>query len=135
MWIIFIAFIAFIAVLAIAGRLGRARVRRIARERAGEGFTDFAAHFAGQGIPREILLNTYDYFAECYSYAVERFPVRADDGLEDVYGIEDEDLAEAVGEILEKSGRRWFTESERPRWPRVETVRDVVLYVAAAPPA
>ena len=129
MWLL-LTLIAFFVVLTW---LGIARTRRIASERVGEGFGDFAAYFAGQNIPSEILLNTYDYFEEWNSGAVERFPVRATDNVADVYGIVDEDLYDAVEEILNKSGRRWFTKSERPDAPRVETVRDIVLYVAAAP--
>jgi hypothetical protein len=50
-----------------------------------------------------------------------------------VYGCIDEDLEDAIMEILKKSGRRPFTQAELPEPPRVETVEDIVLYVAAAP--
>ena len=130
MWIILLALVAFVVV---GTWLGNVLTRRIASERAGEGFGDFAAHFTGQNIPREILLNTYDYFEEWNSGAVERFPVRATDNVADVYGIVDEDLYDAIEEVLKKSGRRGLYKSERPDLPRIETVEDIVLYVAAAP--
>ncbi|HEY0081332.1 MAG TPA: hypothetical protein VGB61_00975 [Pyrinomonadaceae bacterium] len=111
------------------------RVRRMARRRAGEGFSDFAASFVNRNVPHEVLLNTYNYFGEWNRVAGELFPVRATDNISNVYGCVEEDLDDAVGEILEKSGRRWPTHDEVPQPPAGETIEDVVLYVAAAPVA
>ena len=108
---------------------------RMARRRAGEGFSDFAAYFVDKAIPHKILVDTYEYFGDWNSLDGERFPVRPSDNISDVYGCVDEDLEDAIAEILRKSGRRWFTAAELPQPPRVETVADVVLYVAAAPVA
>jgi hypothetical protein len=111
------------------------RMRQLARRRAGEGFNDFAASFATRDVPFEILSNTYNYFGDWNRVAGELFPVRATDNISDIYGCVEEDLDDAVGEILEKSGRRWPTRDELPQPPAVETIEDVVLYVAAAPVA
>jgi hypothetical protein len=126
-----------IAVLFIGATVvSRVRMSRMARQRSGEGFSDFAASFVGEKVPFEVLLNTYNYFGEWNMVAGELFPVRATDNISDVYGCVDEDLEDAVGEILGKSGRRPFTRDELPEsLPRVETVGDVVSYVAAAPVA
>ena len=108
---------------------------RLARQRAGEGFSDFAAYFVHRNIPHEILVGTYQYFGQWNASGGELFPVRPTDNIADVYGCVDEDLEDAFDEILKKSGRRQFTEVEMPQPPRVETVEDVVRYVAAAPVA
>jgi hypothetical protein len=109
------------------------KLRIMARRRAGEGFSDFAAYFVHKGVPHEVLVNTYNYFGEWNMLAGELFPVRPTDNISGVYGCVDEDLEDAVAEILRKSGRRAFTQAELPQPPRVETVGDVVLYVSAAP--
>lgn len=110
-----------------------ARQERLARRRVGEGFSDFAASFVNKGVPPEVLVNTYNYFGEWSRVAGELFPVRPADNISDVYGCVDEDLEDAVGEILKKSGRRWSTRVELRQQARLETVEDLVLYVAAAP--
>jgi hypothetical protein len=106
---------------------------RMARQRAGEGFSDFAAHFVHRNIPHQILSDTYHYFGQWNASGGELFPVRPTDNISEVYGCVNEDLEDAVGEILRKSGRRPFTQAEMPQPPRIETVEDVVHYVAAAP--
>jgi hypothetical protein len=111
----------------------RLRLRRMARRRENSGFGDFAAHFVNRRVPLEVLVNTYDYFGELNKTADELFPVRPADNISDVYGCADKDLEEAIDEILRKSGRRSFKQAEMPQPPRVETVEDVVRYVAAAP--
>jgi hypothetical protein len=130
--ILFAALIAF----GVGGTImTNVRVRQLARRRAGEGFSDFAASFAARHVPFEVLSNTYNYFGDWNRVAGELFPVRATDNISDVYGCVDEDLDDALGEILEKSGRRWHTREELPQPPAVETIEDLVLYVAAAPVA
>jgi hypothetical protein len=111
----------------------KVRTKKLAEQRAGEGFTDFAAHFADAAVPIDILLNTYDYFEDCNSSWALNFPDRATDNISDVYGIMDEDLEDAVSEILQKCGHRWFSSSEQSEPPSIETVEDLVLYVASAP--
>lgn len=111
------------------------RLGRMARQRAGEGFSDFAAYFVHRNIPHKILVDTYEYFGRWNAVGGELFPVRPTDNISDVYGCVDEDLEDAVVEILKKSGRRPFTQAEMPQPPRVETVEDFVHYVAAAPVA
>jgi hypothetical protein len=106
---------------------------RMARRRAGEGFSDFAAHFVHRNVPHEILVDTYEYFGRWNAVAGELFPVRPTDNISDVYGCVDEDLEDAMMEVLTKSGRRPFTQAELPQPPRIETVEDFVRYVAAAP--
>lgn len=107
------------------------RMRRLAEQRKGETFYHFAAHFIGENVPEEVLRNTYDYFHD-WSGAVS-IPVRATDSIDEIYGISDEDLDEAVEAILTKSKRRLPNEEELENLPLFETVEDIVLFVAASP--
>lgn len=121
------------AVFIISAIVTRISVGRMARRRAGEGFSDFAAYFVHKNIPHQILVDTYEFFGRWNAVAGEMFPVRPTDNISDVYGCVDEDLEDALDEILRKSGRRLFTQAEMPQHPRGETVEDFVRYVAAAP--
>jgi hypothetical protein len=125
-----------IAVLFMSAALvSHVSAERMARRRAGEGFSDFAAYFVHRNIPHQILSDTYRYFGQWNAFAGELFPVRPTDNISEVYGCVDEDLEDAVSELLRKSGRRPFTQAEMPQPPRIETVEDFVRYVAAAPVA
>ena len=107
--------------------LFRLRARRMARERVGETFRDFAAQFSGQGIEGEVLLAVYRYFQQWMRRDVERFPVRPGDEIAGIYGIVDDDLDEAIEELL--TGR----ELPKPAdvLPPVNTVGDLVRLVAS----
>jgi hypothetical protein len=130
-----IIILALFALVAVGTWLIRIHNRGVARQRVGENYADFAAYFAEANIPDEILQTTYKYFQEWNSDSVVMFPVRATDNIYDIYGIVDEDLEDAVAEILKKSGRRFPTTSEIFQPPQIETVEDVVVYVTTAPAA
>jgi hypothetical protein len=121
------------AVLVVSAIWTRIRIGRMARHRAGEGFSDFAAYFVHRNIPHEILVDTYEYFGRWNAVAGELFPVRPTDNISEVYGCVEEDLEDAIIEVLGKSGRRPFTRSEMPQPPLVETVEEFVRYAASAP--
>jgi hypothetical protein len=80
-----------------------------------------------------VLKNTYDYFGKWNSTSSGVFPVHKADVIADVHGIVDEDLLDAVEEILTKSGRKLITRENMSEPPLIETVGDVVYYVASAP--
>src|SRR3954470_11046896 len=90
-----------LVVLATAATwLFRLRARRIARSRAGESYEDFAAHFVRQGIEDEVIVAVYRYFQRRMRRNVEHFPVRAGDDVTEVYGIIEDDVDDAVEELL-----------------------------------
>lgn len=107
------------------------RMRRLAEQRKGETFYHFAEHFIGEDIPKEILLNTYNYFYD-WSNAI-KIPVRATDSIDEIYGISEEDLDDAIEAILTKSGRRLPTPEELENIPVFTTVEDIVFFVNNSP--
>ncbi len=124
--------LAIIVLIIIHSIINGIRIRRIAKKREGETFRDFANYFAETDVPYDVLKNTYEYFEEWNSNSSVVFPVRSTDSIADVYGIVDEDLQDAVEEILKKSTRHFIKREETLEIPQVETVEDVVLYVASA---
>lgn len=126
-WVFLGAVLAFLVTTATG--LFRIRARRMARERAGESFRDFAAQFSGQGIENEVLLAVYRHFQTVMRRDVEHFPVRPGDEIARVYGVVDDDLDDAIKELL--TGRELPTPTTL--LPRVKTVGDLVRLVASRP--
>jgi hypothetical protein len=126
-WVFLGAVLAFL--VTTAAGLFRIRARRMARARAGESFRHFAAHFGGQGIETEVLLAVYRYFQHRMRWDVEGFPVRASDEIAGVYGIVDDELDDAIEELL--AGRELPTPTTV--LPRMRTVEDLVRLVASRP--
>lgn len=106
--------------------------RKLAAARTGEGFNEFAAHFAGEGIPLFRLREVYAHFQEWMS--VDDFPVRADDDCSDVYGMCAEDLDDAAKDLARTWGVKLPEQSELKHMPPVRTVGDLVRFLARCSP-
>jgi len=111
----------------------RLRTRRIAASRPGENFDTFRASFASEEAPPEVLRSVYSKVQEWCSDAMAAFPVRAADDIGRVYRMVDEDLDDAVLEVLATCGRQLPSERELRCMRPVLTVRDFVSLVTACP--
>lgn len=110
------------------------RNRRIAYSRRGEGYEDFRRHFAGQGIEEPITSSVYHYFEDWMQSALAKeFPVQPADMIDDIYGIVDEDVEDMLKDVLEKANRRLPNENEMKPPVDLQTVGDVVEFVAQCP--
>ncbi len=126
------AVVGFIALVVVLSVWGRVRTRRIAASRPGENFDTFHSSFAADDIPTEILHAVYAEFQKWCS-GVVAFPVRAADDIGRIYGMVDEDLDDAVIEVVAKLGRQLPSAETLRKVQPVITVRDFVLFVAACP--
>lgn len=106
--------------------------RKLAAARTGEGFNEFAAHFAGEGIPLFRLREVYTYFQEWMT--VHDFPVRADDDCCDVYGMCAEDLDDAANDLARTWRVKFPEQSELKHMPPVRTVGDLVRFLKRCRP-
>jgi hypothetical protein len=130
-WAYFV--LGFIALIA-AGTVGiRLRTRRIAASRAGEHFGTFCSAFRAEEVPVEVLRAVHGRFQEWCSDAVDEFPIRAADDIGDIYGMVNEDLDEALVEVVAGCGRQLPPTGELHQMHRVITVRDFALFVSACP--
>jgi hypothetical protein len=126
LWII----LGVIVLVAIAMILRHAKFSTLATDRAGENFDSFRASFASD-VPDDVVRAVYVVVQQLAP--VRDFPVRADDGISDLYGTVDEDLDDAVMEALAACGRQLPPKEEMPQPVRIDTVRDLVQFVAACP--
>lgn len=106
------------------------RSRRIAAERVGENYDTFKASFGVNETPQEVLLATYVWFQK---WQFGAFPVRALDNIGSIYGVVEDDLEDAVIEVLAQCGRKLSSEEQVKRMHPIITIRDFALFVAACP--
>ncbi len=64
---------------------------------------------------------------------VKEFPVRPADTIDGIYGIVDEDVEDMVKDVLKEANRRMPNEGEIKFPVSLETVEDVVNFVAHCP--
>ncbi|MFO0808917.1 MAG: hypothetical protein U0746_09865 [Gemmataceae bacterium] len=129
LWLLLlVGVVSVVAAVAVLGTwVLRIRTRRIAASRPRESLDTFRAEVVGLGIPDYVSGAVYRKFQECCSDVVPDFPVRAADGIAEVYGMVGEDLEEAAEELLAECGR---VAPDRGRGESVVTVGDLAQFVA-----
>ena len=126
-WLVILA--GFVVIVIAAALVHHYRTQRLAKDRRGIGFDDFAGYFTGAQIPRDKLFVVYEYLQGWQS--VKDFPVLATDDLCKVYGMCDEDLDDAVIDLAEK----WHVvlPTDFAGVQPVHTVADLVRLLASLP--
>ena len=110
----------------------RARHRRLARQRAGEGWDGFARYFAGRSVPADVAETAY---RKLQAWTGEpAFPVRPADEVT-LYGLGFEHFDEFLDDLVRSTGRRASERIIAAATVRVRTVEDIVLFVASCPAA
>lgn len=130
-WVYFV--LGFVALFAVGTLWVRLHTRRIAASRAAEDFGTFCSSFEAEGAPRDVLQAVHAKFQEWCSDAVTEFPVRAADNIVNIYGMVNEDLEDAIVEVVAWCGRQLPPACELRLMRPVVTVRDFVLLVSAFP--
>ncbi len=113
--------------------MGRWRLRRLAKERPGEGFQTFAASIASHELAGEIAGTLYWYMQNWT--AVAGFPVRATDLLRETLGMGPEQIEDAVVTIAALSGCAEVTRAYGAAFGPVNTVGDIARFLAPLAPA
>src|SRR5262245_21724174 len=109
-WLYFVlGFVALIVALTVWNRVW---LRRLATSRIGENYDTFCSSFGTNEIPEDVLRAVYKTFQEWCSGLVAEFPVRAADDIGGIYGMVDEDLDDAVMEVLAECGRKLLPEEQ-----------------------
>jgi len=71
---------------------------QLKRSRKGQNRQSFVRYFVVEGIPEALVIEVYRYLQKLQ--LVKGFPVSPEDNLEQVYGLRDEDLTEAIVNIV-----------------------------------
>ena len=113
--------------LCCAELVRRRRDATIARTRDGESICHFARSFDFRKIDTWIIRAVYEAFSE-------RYPIRAEDSLLEDLLMDDEDLEFDVAAVADRVGRS-LDDAERNPFVRLETVRDLVMFLQHQPNA
>jgi hypothetical protein len=125
-------FIGFVGFVVAVSTWIRYRDRKLAEERSGQGFNEFASYFSADGIPLYRLRDVYAYFQNWQS--VDDFPVRPEDVISKVYGMFDEDLDDAAHELAKTWRVKFPDPDELQQMPPVRTVADLVRFLSRCRP-
>jgi hypothetical protein len=114
----------------IANGIKWVRQQRLKRKRQGQDRASFVRYFVVEGIAEGIAIEVYRYFQKLM--LVKNFPVSPEDNLEHWYGLQDEDLTEAILELA-RLCRLPIPPENSPLWSRsyLFTVEDLVRFIAA----
>lgn len=105
---------------------GRRRDARLAEERQGESLCTFARSFERRSVDPWILRGVYEGLES-------GFPLRASDRLLEELRLEAEDLEDEAVAIAERAGRSLAGAAANARFGRLESVRDLVLFLQDQP--
>ncbi|HEY5657238.1 MAG TPA: hypothetical protein VIY27_05570 [Myxococcota bacterium] len=117
-------------VLALALLWTRLQRRRAARAR-GASPAAFLRHFDALQVPDDVILSLYHHLEGWLAESRGGRAIGPNDDLR-IYGIEPEDLDDALALLAGACGRRPGADRARPR---IASVEDLVRYVASCPPA
>jgi hypothetical protein len=100
--------------------------KRMRAERAADSICTFARSFPRREVDTWVIRAVWDQLDL-------RFPVRAEDRLTDDLGMDDVDLDFDMAGVADRCGRSLATPERNPWYGKVETVGDLVRFVAAQP--
>jgi hypothetical protein len=101
---------------------------RLKRSRKGQDRQSFVRYFIVEGIPEALVIEVYRYLQKLQW--VKGFPVSPEDDMEQVYGLQDEDLTEAIIEIA-KICRVPIPPANSPLWNQAHifSVEDLIRFI------
>jgi hypothetical protein len=103
---------------------------RLKRSRKGQDRQGFVRYFVVEGIPEAVTIEVYRYLQKLQM--VKGFPVSPEDNLEQVYGLQDEDLTEAIVEIAQIC-RVPIPPDNAPIWSQAHifSVEDLIRFIGS----
>lgn len=123
-------------VLFIAGAFHTSEKRRfqaLADTRKGESICEFARSFNARETDTWVIRAVHKEMQHMLRTYVDAFPVRASDVLLDDLHIDAEDVEDLIMDIARRSGHSIEKPEDNPYYGRVQTVRDLVLFLSAQP--
>jgi hypothetical protein len=101
---------------------------RLKRSRKGQDRQSFVRYFVVEGIPEALAIEVYRYLQKLQM--VKGFPVSPEDDMENIYGLQDEDLTAAILEIA-KICRTPIPPENSPLWSQahVFSVEDLIRFI------
>ncbi len=126
-----VGFVLFIVVLMI---IDYYRMRKIARNRGKPDICTYARSFDFRNTDTKVMREVYHSVQEWVGrYDGTPFPVQSEDSFKHLYNMDPDDLDDIYLEIAEKLGISTEEAEKNPYYERVETVKDLVLFLNNQP--
>lgn len=109
------------------------KYHRLARQRQGLSICQFARSFDYRRVDTKIIRAVYNGFQQQISFGITGFPVMATDDIAKIYFWEDEELHDFAQELAMQTGRSWDLAENNPLYGKVNTVKDLVLFLNYQP--
>lgn len=116
--------------IAVLSALNHRRMKKLVIERGEPNICAYARSFDYRNVDTKIMREVYNLVQEwAGKYDDMPFPVQAEDTFEGIYQMDTDDLDDIYFEVSEKLGISKENAEANPYYDRVETVKDLVLFL------
>ncbi len=122
-----------IGVAYFGGWFDQRLLRHFAERRVGQSICHFARDFNCRITDTLVVRATYEEMQEYFRFVRPHFPLRSSDNFKTDLRMDDEDLEDVVYSIAHRSQRSLSHTEKNPLFGKVETMRDLVLFLNAQP--
>lgn len=113
-------------IISVLAGYDRLRLRRLARQRAGDSICTFARSFDRRTTDPWIIRAVYE---ELQTYFAGELPVRAADRIEEDLHMDWEDVDDLIRDVAARAGRSLEHSESNPFYGQVRNVGDLVLFL------
>jgi acyl carrier protein len=123
--------LAFCVWVAVINKRGKRRLEGICSTRDEESICAFAQSFSTRHVDTWVIRAAHQEIQQLMKSYVSAFPVRASDSLLDDLNIDSDDIEDLLVDIATRSGHSLDETEKNPFYGKMNTVRDLVLFVNA----
>jgi len=117
----------------VVNKRTKRRFELLARSRNGDSICEFARSFDTRATDTWIIRAAHQELQAVLQSYLRDFPVRASDSLLVDLGLDLDDVEDLLQDIARRSSRSLAKTAENPYYGRLNTVKDLVLFVNAQP--
>lgn len=123
-----------IFVLVVSTAINHRRMKKLTMGRGKPNICSYARSFDYRNVDTKIMREVYTVVQEwAGKYDGIPFPVKAEDSFEFLYRMDPDDLDDLYFEVAKKLGIETEHPEENPYYNKVETVKDLVLFLHNQP--
>ena len=123
--------LAFCVWVAVINKREKRRLEGMCSTRDEESICTFAQSFSNRHVDTWVIRAAHQEIQQLMKSYISAFPVRASDSLLDDLNIDSDDIEDLLVDIATRSGRSLDETEKNPFYGKINTVRDLVLFVNA----
>lgn len=125
--------LAFCVYVTVINRREKRRFERMCSVRDEESICTFARSFSNRYVDTWVIRAAHQEIQQLMKSYIPTFPVRASDSLLDDLHIDSDDIEDLLVDIAARSGHSLDETVNNPFYGKINTVRDLVLFINAQP--